>query len=184
MKRIFSSIFLLLVFGFLFLSNAKAGEREDNFVNLAMSGDVDGVRSLLDQGVDVNAKDSHGNTALTGAIMSYHQVPDRNYMEVVQLLLARGADINEIGRLGYTPLISAEIGGEADIVRILIDKGANVNKKGHSGGTALMDANEKLEKGRMTGFDASFNPIYAPLTPTERETYTNIVRMLQAAGAK
>jgi hypothetical protein len=186
MKRLF--VFLVLAFALcsIIVSKTWAGEREDNLVSLAMSGNVDGVRNLLDQGVDVNAKDRKYNcTALVGTIWFYALAPGGNYMGVVQLLLARGADINKVG-YGYTPLSIAAMQGHADIVRILIDKGADVNKKDENGGgqTPLMRANELLEKGKATGLDKSFHILYTPLTPEEIERCTNVVRMLEAAGAK
>jgi hypothetical protein len=187
MKRVFSSIVLLLAFSFLLVSNAKAGEREDNLVMLAMSGSVDGVRDLLDQGVDINAKNStNGCTALANATMVYGLIPGGNYIAVVQLLLARGADINAICL--HTPLGNMVLHGNVDVVRILIDKGADVNKKDDSGNTPLMLVKAKLEGGEFKGIekgtDNMLHITYRPLTPAESETYTKIVQMLQAAGAK
>jgi hypothetical protein len=46
-----------------------------------------------------------------------------------------------------------------------------------------MYANQTLEKGAPT-LDDSFRLIYRPLTPAEKQAYTNIVRMLKVAGAK
>jgi hypothetical protein len=185
MKRVFSFIFLLLALGILFVSNAKAGEREDKLVDLAGSGDVVGVRALLDQGVDVNAKDSKaGCTALNEAIQLY-PLAKQDYTNVVKLLLSRGANINAPACLGYTPLTLAAIEGVPEIVRILIDSGADVNKKDDNGKTPLMYANEKLEKGSPSWPDPkTFEVHYMPLTPAEKQAYTEITRMLKAAGAK
>jgi ankyrin repeat protein len=185
MKQKFSTFFLILVLGFLFVSNAKAGEREDNLVTLAVSGDVNGVRALLDQGVDINAK-RHGTgfTALCAAIMFNDSTHAQDYINIVKLFLARGADINQVCSGGSTLLTASLSSGSADIVRVLIDKGADVNKKDENGYTALMSANRMLEKGHVVGFDDSLNATYRPLTSAERETYTKIVRMLKTAGAK
>ncbi len=189
MKWRLGFVFLAVILCFWLVQSAEAGDREDNLVNLAGKGDVDGVRSLLDQGVNVNAKDSAlGCTALVYA--AQWDKPD-----VVLLLLARGADINMIGD-GYTPLTMAAFMGKTDIVRILIDKGADVNKTDEngkitvgdemivSGRTALATASDALEKGMPAGMDGSGNVIYDPLTPNEKEAYTAIVQMLKAAGAK
>jgi ankyrin repeat protein len=189
MKWRLGFVFLAVILCFWLVPSAEAGDREDNLVNLAGKGDVNGVRSLLDQGVNVNAKDSAlGCTALVYA--AQWDKPD-----VVRLLLARGADINMIGN-GYTPLTMAAFLGRTDIVRILIDKGADVNKADESGKiaagdemivsgrTALTTATDALEKGMPAGMDSSGNVTYNPLTPTEKEAYTAIVQMLKAAGAK
>ena len=188
MKRRLGFVFLAVILCLLLVPGAQAGDREDNLVKLAGKGDVDGVRSLLDQGVNVNAKDSAlGCTALVYA--AQWDKPD-----VVRLLLARGADINMIGD-GYTPLTMAASLGKTDIVRILIDKGADVNKADESGKitmgdemvvsgrTAMLAASDALEKGMPAGMDESGNVIYDPLTPKEKEAYTAIVQMLKAAGA-
>ncbi len=189
MKGRLGSAFLAVVLCFWLVQSAEAGDREDKLVKLAGKGDVDGVRSLLDQGVNVNAKDS----ALGCTALVYAAQWDRP--DVVQLLLARGADINMIGD-GYTPLTMAASLGKTDIVRILIDKGADVNKADESGKitmgdemivsgrTALMTASDALEKGMPAGMDESGNVIYDPLTPKEEEAYTAIVQMLKAAGAR
>jgi hypothetical protein len=55
-------------------------------------------------------------------------------------LLAAGADPNARGQIGLTPLISAALGGRADIAKLLVDKGAAVNAKSDNGMTALMVA--------------------------------------------
>ncbi len=177
MKRIFMCLVLALALCSIIASNTWAGEREDNLVNMAGSGNIDGVRALLDQGVDVNAKASTGFTALVAA--SWFGQTD-----VVRFLLERGADINKVGGLGHTPLTMAAISGYPDIVRVLIGKGADVNAKGDFNNTALMEANGVLEKGKFSGLDKSQHMVYTPLTPAERKKYEEIVRMLKAAGAK
>ena len=182
MKQVFSSIILVLVLSFILVSDAKAGKREDNLVYSASNGDVDNVRKLLDQGVDVNAKESLiGCTALVAASQGDH-------LDVVQLLLARGANPNIPGNVdgieGYTALIVAAEHGNAEMVRILIGKGADVNMKNEVDYTALSTVNEKLTRGQSTGMDNSNHIMYRPLTTAEKNAYTSIVRMLIAAGAK
>jgi uncharacterized protein len=55
-------------------------------------------------------------------------------------LLAAGADPNVRRQAGLTPLISAALGGRAEIAKLLVDKGADLNAKSDSGMTALMVA--------------------------------------------
>ena len=54
------------------------------------------VRFLLDRGAAVNAADADGNTAL-------HHVVDKGFDRVVELLAARGADLDRVNRRGQTP---------------------------------------------------------------------------------
>ena len=53
----------------------------------ARAGDVARVTAALDKGADVNAKTRYGATALTYAA-------DKGHLEIVKLLIARGADVN------------------------------------------------------------------------------------------
>lgn len=62
---------------------------------LANEGDGEGIRELLDSGIDVNFKDVDGRTAL-------HVAACQSRTDVVQLLLQRGADVNLEDRWGST----------------------------------------------------------------------------------
>ena len=75
----------------LFLAGAASAQdsqdRGEELRQAASAGDVAKVKALLDQGVDVNAANSYGGTALTFAAR-------RGNAEMVKLLLERGADPN------------------------------------------------------------------------------------------
>lgn len=66
---------------------------------LASKGDVDGLKDLLDEGVDVNSIDLDGRTALHIASCEGHE-------QVVRLLLTRKANIDARDRWGSTVSIS------------------------------------------------------------------------------
>src|SRR5213592_3871658 len=55
----------------------------------AGEGRLDAVRYLLDEGADVNARQRHGNTALTEATYFGH-------ISIMKELLVRGADVNAL----------------------------------------------------------------------------------------
>jgi hypothetical protein len=177
MKLILMSLLLAASLCSAIASNALAGEREDNLVLYAMSGNMDRMRALLDQGRGRKRKKSGANdlTALTEAILF-------GRADLVPFLLGRGADVNGIGN-GFTTLGTATSLGRVNIVRLLIDKGTDVNKKDDESRTALTIANERIEKGNETGFDKHFHVVYTPLTPAEKDEFEEIVRMLRAAGA-
>ena len=59
----------------------------------ANEGDLDGIRELLDSGVNVNFKDSDGRTAL-------HVASCNGVTDVVSLLLDRGSELDPSDCLG------------------------------------------------------------------------------------
>ncbi|WP_353173169.1 ankyrin repeat domain-containing protein [Acinetobacter rudis] len=73
-------------------------------------GDVEQVKNALDQGVDVNSTDEDGYSALQAAA-------ENNYLEVVKLLVAHGADIHFKGQ--YTALELAEMAENQEIIEYL-----------------------------------------------------------------
>ncbi|MEO7145855.1 MAG: ankyrin repeat domain-containing protein [Bryobacteraceae bacterium] len=93
--------------------------------NIAVFGDVNAVRQMLDHGADVNAVDPLGRTALIYAAAS-----DLLPLDVVKLLVERGADINAkdghklSGDYGLTVLDVARLHGETPVVEWLVKSGA------------------------------------------------------------
>jgi cytohesin len=90
-----------------------------------------GVQAELDKGGDVNAKDGWEWTPL-------HQAAIGGYREIVELLIAKGADVNAKERyIGSTPLHFAAANRRNELVELLIAKGADVNTKNKNGDTPL-----------------------------------------------
>lgn len=91
---------------------------------------VDEIRSLLDQGANVNAVDANGVTLLIAA--SYN-----GQVEIVRLLLAKGAQVDKAEGSGFTPLHIASQQGHTEIVKLLLANGAQADKATKDGNTAL-----------------------------------------------
>ena len=102
-------------------------------IDAAKNVDRDGVRSLLKQGVNVNATEADGTTAL-------HWASYRDDLESVDLLLRAGADVNARNDLGATPLWAASQNGSEPMVRRLLEAGANPNASLLLGETPVMVA--------------------------------------------
>ncbi len=94
-------------------------------------GDVEAVKSALDNGIDVNLSESgdFGSSLLHIAIR-YGQT------EVFNLLLESGADINFVDKVGWTPLMESVVDDKPELGKILVDKGANINFVNQRGATA------------------------------------------------
>ncbi|XP_042008009.1 integrin-linked protein kinase 1-like [Salvia splendens] len=88
---------------------------------MACKGDVDGVRDLLDEGIDVNSIDLDGRTAL-------HIAACEGHVEVARLLLSRKANIDARDRWGSTAAADAKYYGNVEVFNMLKSRGANVPK--------------------------------------------------------
>jgi uncharacterized protein len=83
-------------------------------------GDLEKVRLLFDQGMDINSRDEHGQTALMNAAHA-------GQLELVRLLIDVGADIHIRSSRSFrsiTALSLAEGGGHEEIAVLLKRKGA------------------------------------------------------------
>ncbi len=89
----------------------------------AMRGDRDSLRSLLQQGADVNAAQGDGMSAL-------HWAAQRDDADLVSMLVYAGANVGAVTRIGqYTPLHLAANAGNVAAVEALIKAGANVGAR-------------------------------------------------------
>jgi ankyrin repeat protein len=102
-------------------------------VDAARKGDTDAVRALVRTGVDVNAADADGTTAL-------HWASYRDDVESADLLIRAGARLNASTDLGVTPLWSASLNGSESMVRRLLEAGADPNAALLVGETPVMVA--------------------------------------------
>jgi uncharacterized protein len=110
---------------------AAAGDLR--LIQAVRSQDPKLIESLLTQGVDVNATQPDGATALHWA--AYHddqQTTDR--------LIRAGAKVNAPNELGATPLWLAAVHGGAAVIERLLSAGADANVALPSGETPLMTA--------------------------------------------
>ena len=94
----------------------------------AMRGDQGSVRSLLQQGADVNAAQGDGMTAL-------HWAADRGDLEMARMLVYAGAGLQAVTRMAeYTPLHLASRAGHGAVVRALLEAGSDPAAPTASGG--------------------------------------------------
>ena len=97
-----------------------------------MRADWAAVRTLLENGADVNAAQGDGMTAM-------HWAARHGERATVQMLLHAGANLRATTRLGgYTPLLLACQMGHAPVIESLLASGTDPNSTTSNGTTALM----------------------------------------------
>lgn len=118
-------------------SLATYGERfgwgAETLILAASIGDTNLVRELIGMGVDVNASDQYGTSALMAAVEGRRRI-------TVQCLLDSGADVNARDIHGRSALIRAAYKREISVPQALMDVGAEVNARDRNGSTALITA--------------------------------------------
>jgi ankyrin repeat protein len=98
----------------------------------AFSGDITLVRLLLDYGADPFIRSSDDETALsaaagTGFIFGFHKErPVEERLQVIQLLVELGLDVNWHDDYGITPLMVAANYGDTRLIQFLVDVGADL----------------------------------------------------------
>jgi peptidoglycan/LPS O-acetylase OafA/YrhL len=117
----------------------------------AAEGDVEQAKSFLSADADPGAVDpKFGVTPLSAAARGGH-------LEVVELLIASGLDVNVRDRDGMTPLHSAAFFGRADTARVLVQNGADLEARNRLGETpaAILETgwSRILVAGAFGGFE-------------------------------
>ncbi|MBD3273154.1 hypothetical protein GF385_02270 [Candidatus Dependentiae bacterium] len=117
----------------------------------ALLGDIDKVKELLDNGFDPNIKDIHGRTPIHVIIENNCHIKDSSdfhshldspvyrpvYINIIDLLLKSGADVDELDFNENTPLIYAAYFGADEFFNHLLEKGADIKKVNKFGISAL-----------------------------------------------
>lgn len=108
-------------------------EAAEPLIKAALNDDIDALRAVLTRS-NVNVRDKNlGTTALEHAVRNGNR-------EMVQVLLAAGADVNSRNNSRETVLMKLGEQSTADIVWDLINAGAKVDLKDDEGDTALIEA--------------------------------------------
>lgn len=122
----------------------------------ASEGDIEMLKVLLERGDNVTVQDTGGNTALHYAVnrpysydpFAYDEVSgsfrgdrsrmDKNVIQVAELLLGKGADVNAKNWVGKTPLGLAVQRERLEVADFLLKKGASLEIRIGSAGRTLL----------------------------------------------
>lgn len=108
----------------------QEGVQGTPLIQAAGNGHVEIVKLLIAKGADVNAQTYQNNTALIS--------PNKNSLEISQILVEHGAKIDHKGEYDRTALhIAAGYHRPLALVDYLLSKGADINVQDHFGITPL-----------------------------------------------
>lgn len=122
---------------------------------VAESGDTEALAGVLSRGVDINARNQHGMTALMRAALDGHE-------GMVRALLEFGADPNITRNDKFTALALAAFFGHTETVRILIENGAKTEIVTRSGTSPKMWATARTFTEAARCFEQRPRPVAVP----------------------
>ena len=183
LKTVAMSAVLLLLAPALAAAQATPPEtKAEELSAAARRGDAAAVKKLLDEGVDPNTKFRYGVTALTYAC-------DHGHLEVVKVLVERGADLNVKDTFyGSTPLGLAITPAQkkrpehTEIAKLLIAKGAQGKDQALS--SAVSEGDTALVKVILDSGGIPAATLSDALENARAKNKTEVVTMLERAGAK
>ena len=106
-------ILTLITFSFSTLSLAAT---ERDLIHAIIGGEIELVRTVLNEGISANSMSADTTTALQWAAQGNHNT-------IAQLLLENGADANIANRYGVTAATLAAENGNAEIMQLLLAAG-------------------------------------------------------------
>ena|SRR5215467_7202711 len=173
--KLFITMVLALLFPLAAIAQSQKDDQNDDFFAAVRKGDTAAVKTFLDKGVDVNAKTRYGATALSYAC-------DRENVEMVKLLIERGADVNVKDTFyGEAPIGWALSKKNAAIVKLLLDKGAAGVERALS--TGIQDGDIELVKVALAKGGLKPETLNSALRRATNGKNQDIVDLLKKSGA-
>lgn len=190
MRRLILFTFLALAPLFGLPQPAGAADKQVlAFLEAVKAGDQPAVEAALAAGIDVEAKDWAGWSALAWASLLLHN-------DIVVTLLDAGADIeyvSEGGKNSGRPLMmAAKKHGGLPTVKLLVARGADVNGTDQYGRTALMIAARYgrydtvdflLDQGADPNAESRLSGLRSALSIAKKRNHMDVIGRLRNGGA-
>jgi ankyrin repeat protein len=125
-----------IVAGLLLISGVNAADQSTEWHNAIRINETDTIRALMPDRVDVDEANEHGKTALMAAAAA-------GDAELVEQLLAAGADPKATNKLDGTVLMYAAGSGDRQVVERLLAAGVALDGQASNGWSAIMMAAAK-----------------------------------------
>ena len=157
-------------------------------LDAAAVGDADRVKTALQNGADIEARDDHERTALLLAATHDH-------IDVASVLIAHGADPNAIDDRHDTPWLVTGVTGSVAMLEVLLPANPDLTIRNRFGGVAVIPASHRghvdyVRRVVQTAIDINHvnDPGWTALLETVilgdgSERWQQIVQILLDAGA-
>jgi len=136
--RTFVGLVLLVLAAACAPTSSQGAEPAAALREAAERGDTSAVRTLLDQGAPVDARDDRGATALVRAAYG-------NHVDVAAVLVQAGADVDlqDDSRQSAYLIATSEVGDDPRLLDLTLGAGADIDAKDSYDGTGLIRAAER-----------------------------------------
>ena len=118
------------------MAKGMANSNSEQLTILAEKGELSMLQKNLEQGADIEQRDSRLRTPLMAATHA-------NQIDVARYLIEHGANVNAVDAIQDTPYLYAGARGLQEILEMTLSHGADLKSTNRYGGTALIPAAER-----------------------------------------